>query len=137
MKKFLFILTLLLFYIGIFSQNNDQDSQYQQIKNEIENIKKEIPVQITPENINQAVQKYLKIGHLYTQRNDVDNAQIAFEKVISLDNTNDKAYFMLGLIYEKKKMYSQAIDAWQKCILYTKKAEIKEIAQKHLNYLKK
>lgn len=134
MKSFFFITILVLFYIAIFAQNKNQN-EYQIVITQIENLKKEILV-LKPDSP-ELVSKYLKIGYLYSQINEVDKAQEAFENVIKLDPKNDKAYFMLGLIYEKKKMTAQAIDAWQKCLNYTQNPEIKRTAQKHLDYLRK
>lgn len=135
MKNILFIFISFSFFIILFANDKMKDAEYKRIISEIENIKKEISL-AKPDDQNIA-NNYMKLGHLYSQINEIDKAQEAFENVIKINPKNDKAYFMLGLIYEKKKMFAQAINAWQKCLDYTQNLEVKKIAQKHLDYLKK
>ena len=80
---------------------------------------------------------WLQLGFNEKRLGDVDAAQRAFEKVVSLNPQNADAYYMLGLIYEKKKLKDQAVAAWKSCLANTKEDPIKEVAQKHLSLLQK
>lgn len=78
---------------------------------------------------------FVKIGRLYSQINDAEKAQLAFEKAIEIDPKNDEAHFMLALIFEKKKMDDKALYHWKLCLENTSNLNFKSIAQKHINYL--
>jgi len=126
--KIYFYIFLFIFAFMAFSQ---EGVEKEKIENEIISIKKNIEMKVD------LAQNYLKLGYLYSKLGDADKAQDAFENVIKLEPYNSKAYFMLGLIYEKKNMTAKAIDVWQKCYNYTQNTEIKQIAQKHIDYLRK
>ncbi|PIS47699.1 MAG: hypothetical protein COT17_02115 [Elusimicrobia bacterium CG08_land_8_20_14_0_20_51_18] len=133
MKETLF--SLLFLTAGAYAQTAPPaqpkltPQEIQQINEQIGAAKKEISIKIN------VVENYLKIGHLYSRIDNVDQAQAAFESALSLDPKNARAHFMLGLIFEKKKLTAQAIHHWQQCQSNTTNPEIKKIAQKHLDYL--
>ncbi len=78
---------------------------------------------------------FIKIGKLYSQINDADRAQSAFEKALEIEPKNDEAHFMLALIFEKKKMDDRALYHWKICLENTANPAFKSIAEKHINYL--
>lgn len=120
----------IILFIGLFAyaQKDLPPDEIARVKAEIELLSKQ------PDKPG-SVEKYIKIGKLYSQINDADNAQASFEKVLSIDQKNDTAHFMLGLIFEKKKMIEKALYHWQKCLEYSTNPSMKEIAIKHVNYL--
>jgi tetratricopeptide (TPR) repeat protein len=95
---------------------------------EIEKIKSNI-------NIKSPVNDYLKIAHLYAQIDEFDNSINYIYRALAIEPQNSRAYYILAMVYEKKKDYKNAIDSWQKCFQYSNNKEIKEIAQKHIDYL--
>lgn len=78
---------------------------------------------------------FIKIGKLYSQINDAEKAQAAFEKALEIEPRNDEAHFMLALIFEKKKMDEKALSHWKLCLESTSNPSLKAIAEKHINYL--
>lgn len=134
MKKLLF--SLLFLSSAVCAQTATQPpepkltpQEIQQINDQIDGAKKEIAAKLN------VVDNYLKIGHLYMRLNNADQAQAACETVLTLDPKNSKAHFMLGLIFEKKKMNDRAVYHWQQCQQNTTNPQIKQVAQKHLDYL--
>ncbi|GAB4029358.1 MAG: hypothetical protein Fur0012_03580 [Elusimicrobiota bacterium] len=126
--------TLILFFAGLFAYAQKETTR-EIPQQEIARVKAEIDSLSKQPDSTGGVEKYLKIGKLYAEINDVDNAQAAFEKVLSMDEKNNRAHFMLGLIFEKKKMTEKALYHWEKCLEYASHPGVKEIASKHINYL--
>lgn len=125
---------LILVFAGLFAYAQ-KETPRELPPQEIARIKAELDSLSKQPDSPGGVEKYLKIGKLYTEINDADKAQAAFEKVLSMDEKNDRAHFMLGLIFEKKKMTEKALYHWQKCLEYASNPGVKEIASKHINYL--
>jgi len=133
MKKIVFLaIILLIASLGSFinSQNTQNQDYINNIKKQISEIESKIPT------IKNPVNEYIKIAHLYTEIEDLDNAAIYFEKALSLEPTNANIYFKLAMIYEKKKNYAKAIDYWEKCLKYSQNKQISDIARKHINFLR-
>ncbi len=72
-------------------------------------------IQINPNNINAK----LDLGILCFKKDDFDYAKELFECVVQVEN-NPKAYFYLGLIYNKRNEHTKAIDCFLKAIKYDK-----------------
>ncbi len=121
---------IVVFFAVIFAyaQKDIPLAEIARVKAEIESLNKQ------PDKPG-SVEKYIKIGKLYSQINDADNAQASFEKALSIDPKNETAHFMLALIFEKKKMIEKAIYHWQRCLEYSANPSIKGIAAKHISYL--
>lgn len=79
---------------------------------------------------------WVHLGLVQRKLDHVEDAQAAFEKAAQLNPRNANAHFMLGLIYEKKKMKDKAIAAWEACQQNTGEQNMRDIAQKHLQYLR-
>jgi len=135
MKRIIYILSFIFILLSVFvevsiTQKNEKDEFIEKIRIEIETIKSNI-------NIKNPVNDYLKIAHLYIQIDELDNAIEYVNKAIHKDPKNPRAYYLLALIYEKKQDYVRAIDLWEKVLEYSSKKDMKEIAQKHIDYLTK
>jgi cytochrome c-type biogenesis protein CcmH/NrfG len=74
------------------------------------------------------------LGYAWRELGSIDESQRAFEKAVSLNPKNLKAGFMLGLIYEKKKLKEKAIAAWTAC-LASPEPKVRDIAKSHLHRL--
>ena len=74
------------------------------------------------------------LGFAWHKLADLEQSQKAFEKAVSLNPKNLGAQFMLGLIYEKKKLKAQAIEAWKAC-LASPEQRTRDIAKNHLHQL--
>lgn len=134
MKKNIFIISILFIFISTFLYTNNTEKDKEKIKiinSQIQHLQSKIPLTKQP------LELYLKIAYLYTEINELDNAILYYNKALELDNKNANIYYMLAMIYEKRKNYTMAIDNWQKCLIYTKNQKIKQIAQKHIEYLTK
>ena len=80
---------------------------------------------------------WLHLGFACKKLDDVEGSQNAFEKAVSLNPRSASAHYMLGLIYEKKKLKEQAIASWKACLANATDDQMKEIARKHLAHLQK
>lgn len=78
---------------------------------------------------------YVKLGFTYARLEQADDAQRAFEKAITIDPKKDIAYYMLGLIYEKKGMKDKAITAWKTCLEVSQDPRLRDTAERHLHHL--
>ena len=78
---------------------------------------------------------WLHMGFAYRKAGQINDAQKAFEKAVSLNPKEDSAYYMLGLIYESKQMKPEAIKAWQAYLAAEKDPEKQSVAQKHIHHL--
>jgi len=131
MKKFEIFFIFLFFSAVLFLYSNNNNEEFvKKILLEIEKTKSQI-------NIKQPTNDYLKIAHLYIQIDYIDQAIEYVNKAIENEPKNPRAYYLLALIYEKKKNYIKAINQWEKVLNYSNTKEMKEIAQKHIDYLKK
>lgn len=91
----------------------------------------EARIVITPKDC----ELYVKLGFTYARLEQADDAQRAFEKAITLDPKKDIAYYMLGLIYEKKGMKERAIAAWKTCLDVSQDPRLRDTAERHLHHL--
>lgn len=128
MKKIFYI--SLFFILPLISSAQINPQEVKRIKEEISKIQSQANT-ADPKRAD----LFVKIGKLYSQINDADNAQISFEKALEIDPKNDEAHFMLALIFEKKKIDNKALEHWKKCLEFTSNASFKAIAEKHINYL--
>jgi len=78
---------------------------------------------------------FVKLGFTYARLKQADDAQRAFETAVSLDPKKAVAHYMLGLIYEKKGMTSQAIAAWKACLENAGDPQMRNTAERHLHHL--
>ncbi len=79
---------------------------------------------------------WLHLGMVNRKLDRVEEAQRAFEQAARLGPKNANTHFMLGLIYEKKKMTDKAIAAWRTCLENTQENQMRKIAEKHLKHLR-
>src|SRR5271155_2778958 len=75
---------------------------------------------------------WLHLAFIEHKMGDLDAAQASFEKVVALDPAETGAYYMLGLLYEKKGNKAKAAEAWQSCIVHSKDPGLLSVARKHL-----
>lgn len=78
---------------------------------------------------------FLKLGFTYSRLKQADDAQRAFETVVSLDPKKAIAHYMLGLIYEKKALRDRAIAAWRACLETAADPQMRATAERHLHHL--
>lgn len=64
-----------------------------------------------------------------------DRAQRALEEAVKANPDDVRAWRMLGLIYEKKGLKSQALEAWKNCADRNPDPKMKELALKHVRHL--
>ena len=64
-----------------------------------------------------------------------DVAQRALERSIAIDANSVASYYQLALVYEKKNMDDRALDAWQRFESLNHDDQLKEVAQRHIQYL--
>lgn len=106
----------------------DQDPEAVRAKQAIEEALKKDPLNS---------ELWLHLGFACKKLQDVDGSQKAFEKTVELNPKSASAHYMLGLIYEKKKLKEKAIAAWKACLKHATEPQMKEIAEKHLHHLEK
>src|SRR5262249_49559190 len=75
------------------------------------------------------------LGFTEHKLSDVDGAQAAFEKAVALNPRNADALYMLGLIYEKKKMTAEALKTWNALLTATDDKWKHDVAEKHIHHL--
>lgn len=76
-----------------------------------------------------------RLGLVCNGLGDVECAEKSFLRVVEILPEDAGAYYMLGLIYEKRKMKSKAVEAWQACLKHAKDPKLRAVAQKHLEAL--
>ncbi len=81
------------------------------------------------------VETFVKLGFTYARLKQADDAQRAFETVISLDPKKAVAHYMLGLIYEKKGLRDRAVAAWKACLENATDPQMRDTAERHLHRL--
>ena len=114
------------------AQDNAQNATYEE---ELKRAKAAIEEALKKDPNNSEL--WVHLGYAERNMQQIDQAQAAFEKAISLNPKNVTAHFMLGLIYEKKKLYSNARTSWRVCLENSQDQRIKEMARKHLTQLEK
>ena len=60
---------------------------------------------------------YNNLGVAYTTMEKWDEAILEFNKALSVDSQNVKAYYNLGNVYYKKGLHQEAIDAYQQALM--------------------
>lgn len=78
---------------------------------------------------------YTRLGFVYSRLDQADDAQRAFENAVRLDPKKAPAWYMLGLIYEKKGLKDRALAAWRACLENTADPRARDTAQKHIHQL--
>ncbi|MDQ7774169.1 MAG: tetratricopeptide repeat protein [Elusimicrobiales bacterium] len=78
---------------------------------------------------------FVRLGFTYARLKQADDAQRAFETVVSLDPKSAKAHYMLGLIYEKKGMKDRALSAWRACLENASDPAMRATATRHIHNL--
>lgn len=78
---------------------------------------------------------YTRLGFTYARLDQADDAQRAFESAVRLDPKKAPAWYMLGLIYEKKGLKEKAIAAWRACLENTQDPRARDTAQRHIHHL--
>lgn len=127
MLKILFFLAAFPCLAHDFPAGADRTEQLLKAKATVET-----QLQADPSNI----ELWRRLGLLSHKLTLVDEAEKAFNKVLELNPKDPGAYFMLALIYEKKKLKEQAISAWENCLKYAENLKMQAIAKKHLEHLK-
>jgi cytochrome c-type biogenesis protein CcmH/NrfG len=92
----------------------------------------EAEARANPENAELSV----KLGFIYSRLRKIDDAQRAFENAVRLDPKKAIAYYMLGLIYEKKGFKDRAVGAWMDCLEHSGDPRMRDTAARHLHHLR-
>jgi tetratricopeptide (TPR) repeat protein len=77
----------------------------------------------------------VKLGFTYARLDQADDAQRAFESAVRLDAKRAVAWYMLGLIYEKKGLKDKALAAWKTCLETAQEPRMKDTAARHIHHL--
>lgn len=77
----------------------------------------------------------VKLGFTYARLDQADDAQRAFETAVRLDPKRAVAWYMLGLIYEKKGLRDKALAAWKACLENAQEARMRDTASRHIHHL--
>lgn len=75
------------------------------------------------------------LGFAYKKIGELDQAQAAFEKAVSINTRSTDALFMLGLIYESKHDTVQADKTWKNYLAVETDPGKRSIAEKHIHHL--
>ncbi|MCM2266335.1 MAG: tetratricopeptide repeat protein [Elusimicrobiales bacterium] len=78
---------------------------------------------------------YTRLGFTYARLRQADDAQRAFENAVRLDPKKAPAWYMLGLIYEKKGLKDKALAAWKACLENAQDARMRDTAARHIHHL--
>jgi len=78
---------------------------------------------------------WLHLGFAYRKADQIDQAQSAFQKTLSLDPNNREAMAMLALINEKKNQKSEAIRLWKNYLAIETDPTKRDMAEKHIHVL--
>lgn len=63
------------------------------------------------------IELYLDLGRkLYMLFDLIEEAQCCFESILVYANNNDEAHYALGRIFERKRLYDQALAHYERCI---------------------
>lgn len=95
-------------------------------------------LQILNEDVveNPTAERYLALGIVYLQKGDYDAAMQNLIEAVKLKPSSAPARYSLAMLYEKNKMYSEAILEWQSFLTLTPSKELKNLARKHIEKLK-
>ena len=58
------------------------------------------------------------LGLFYYKCSRLDEAEICLKNVIKLNQTNEKYYYLLGLIFNSKKDFYKAIEYFKKAVIF-------------------
>ncbi|MDE2237102.1 MAG: tetratricopeptide repeat protein, partial [Elusimicrobia bacterium] len=83
----------------------------------------------------ESAEQHVHMGFMFKRAGRIDEAQAEFEKAAALDPHRAMAFYMLGLIYEKKGLRDKAMQAWQACLANARHPEMREKARNHLHLL--
>ncbi len=78
----------------------------------------------------------LALGLTLQRSGDIEQALVYLKKSLEINPKSVAPYFSLALIYEKKKDYSSAINCWEEFLNLSDNDNFKNIARKHLKYLR-
>lgn len=98
--------------VRFFKERNDLKSQNDSLRNEIEDLKRQI---ITKDKVALANQKYSEAEELYS-KNDYEGAIKLYDEAIELNPYDYYLYYHRGLYYYNMKKYKQAIQDIDKAI---------------------
>jgi ribose 5-phosphate isomerase B len=77
----------------------------------------------------------LALGIVACRLGRIDAAERALEHAIALEPNSAASYFHLGLLYEKENNIGRALDAWHRFLSLSQDDLLKQVAQKHIQYL--
>ncbi|HAH07775.1 MAG TPA: hypothetical protein DCM05_14840 [Elusimicrobia bacterium] len=83
-----------------------------------------------------APELWRRLGHTYQHLGEALKARDAFLKLVELKPEDARAWFMLGLVYEKLEDRPAAAAAWEKCLRFTRDEKAAETARRHLEDLR-
>ncbi len=78
---------------------------------------------------------WVHLGFAYRKVGDIDNAQNAFQKALTLEPNNRESLSMLALIYEKKQQKPAALQSWKSYLAIETDPSKREMAEKHIHQL--
>jgi tetratricopeptide (TPR) repeat protein len=80
---------------------------------------------------------YNQLGFFYYSKNLNDLAIEMYSKSVSLNNSLDSSYYMLGLLYSGKNDYDNTLSNWKRYIMITTNQEKKKKMQQIVSMLEK
>ena len=96
--------------------NDDLRGEIAYLKSQIaDNQKRNLPTIAQDDNFDLAKQKYEQATKLFNE-NDYEGAIKLYNEAIELNQNNDYAYYMLGLVYYLLGKYNLAIDDFTKAL---------------------
>jgi cytochrome c-type biogenesis protein CcmH/NrfG len=78
---------------------------------------------------------WVHLGLAYRNNGDIDKAQNAFQRALSMDPRNSNAMFMLGLLYEKKGQKQEALTLWKQFLNVETNPGRRDVAARHIHQL--
>ncbi len=94
-------------------------------------------IQILSEDVaeNPTAERYLALGVVYLQKKDYDAAFENLKEAVKLNPYSAPARYSLAMLYEKKKMYTEAINEWKKFLPFAGDKELRHLAKRHIKQL--
>jgi cytochrome c-type biogenesis protein CcmH/NrfG len=78
---------------------------------------------------------WVHLGFAYRKADQLDQAQSAFQKALSLKPKSREALSMLALIYEKKQQKTEALRLWKSYAETETDPHRRDMAEKHIHQL--
>lgn len=98
----------LYYYIGLCYANMNSLSKAEEYLRSIKTSKELTFIQL--------IQVNMLLGYIYTELNDLDNAEKCFKEAIRINPDSSNSYSALGYVYYLQKRYDQAILNFKKAI---------------------